>query len=161
MIYYSEQLFSGSGTIGEDTPIRMDYTVTVSGPRQADSITAQVIGDSTTLNDTPYCLFTSAQGGVSVPIPAYLEYNNQSGSVTQARNSCGEAAISLNDALWQQTPWDANNTDDGSYFNTRLSLLFPMDDSRSALTVSGSDWEGVVSASGEIKVMANWVGVTK
>ena len=141
--------------------------------------------------------------------------------MTQARNSCGEAAISLNDALWQQTPWDANNTDDGSYFNTRLSLLFPMDDSRSALTVSGSehhsglwplhhsyflpeshyltgcytqdrpvsvhwsyfntrlsllfpmddsrsaltvsgsDWEGVVSASGEIKVMANWVGVTK
>src|SRR5690606_40024907 len=77
-------------------PLHAALPISVSGPRQADSITAQVIGDSTTLNDTPYCLFTSAQGGVSVPIPAYLEYNNQSGSVTQARNSCGEAAISLN-----------------------------------------------------------------
>lgn len=152
---------SGSGTIGDDSPIGMDYVVTVSGPRQADSITAQVTGDTTTINNTPYCLFTSAQGGISVPIPAYLQYSNQSGSVTQVRNSCGEAPISLNDALWQQTPWDANNTDDGSYFSTGLSLLFPMNDSRSALTVGGSDWEGVVSASGEIKVTANWLGVTK
>jgi hypothetical protein len=152
---------SGSGAIGDETPIEMNYVVTVSGPRQADSITAQVVGESTTINDTPYCLFTSAQGGVSVPIPAYLQYNNQSGSLTQVRNSCNENPISLNDALWQQTPWDANNTDDGSYFSTNLSLLFPMNDSRSALTVSGSDWEGVVSASGEIQVTANWVGVTK
>ncbi|HFT7189496.1 fimbrial protein [Enterobacter ludwigii] len=152
---------SGSGTIGDDAPIEMDYVVTVSGPRQADSITAQVIGDSTTINDIPYCLFTSAQGGINVPVPAYLQYNTASGSPTQVRNSCSENAISLNDALWQQVPWDANNTDDGSFFSTNLTLLFPMNDSRSALTVAGADWEGVVSASGEIKVTANWLGVTK
>lgn len=151
---------SGSGTIGETAPIEMDYTVTVSGPRQADSITAQVIGESTTINNVPYCLFTSAQGGLSVPIPAFLQYNSESGGVVQKRNSCSEAAISMRDAQWQQTPWDANNTDDGSYFATDLKLLFPMNDSRSMLTVSGADWEGVVSASGEIKVTANWVGVT-
>lgn len=63
----------------------------------------------------------------------------------------------MRDAQWQQTPRDANNTDDGSYFATDLKLLFPMNDSRSMLTVSGADWEGVVSASGEIKVTANWV----
>ena len=151
---------SGSGTIGETAPIEMDYTVTVSGPRQADSITAQVIGESTTINNVPYCLFTSTQGGLAVPIPAFLQYNSQSGGVVQKRNSCSEAAISMRDAQWQQTPWDANNTDDGSYFATDLKLLFPMNDSRSMLTVSGADWEGVVSASGEIKVTANWVGVT-
>ncbi|QXD01221.1 CFA/I fimbrial minor adhesin (plasmid) [Klebsiella sp. PL-2018] len=42
---------SGSGTIGDAHPIEMDYTVTVSGPRQADSITAQVIGESMTINN--------------------------------------------------------------------------------------------------------------
>lgn len=78
----------------------------------------------------------------------------------QKRNSCSEAAVSMRDAQWQQTPWDANNNDDGSYYATDLKLLFPMNDSRSMLTVSGADWEGVVSASGEIKVTANWVGVT-
>ncbi|HGY5112138.1 TPA: fimbrial protein, partial [Citrobacter braakii] len=151
---------SGSGTIGDAAPIEMDYTVTVSGPRQADSITAQVIGESTTINSVPYCLFTSPQGGLSVPIPAFLQYNSQSGGVVQKRNSCSEAAINMSDAQWQQTPWDANNNDDGSYYATDLKLLFPMNDSRSMLTVSGTDWEGVVSASGEIKVTANWVGVT-
>ncbi|MCK2181978.1 fimbrial protein [Hafnia paralvei] len=152
---------SGSGTIGEESPIGIDYIVTVSGAHQADSITAQVVGDSTTISDTPYCLFTSARGPVSVPIPAVLQYNNQSGSLTKVSNSCSEEAISLNDALWRETPWDENNTDAGSFFSTNLSLLFPMNDSRSALTVSGTDWEGVVSASGVIKVTANWVGVTK
>ena len=152
---------SGSGTIGEESPIGIDYIVTVSGAHQADSITAQVVGDSTTISDTPYCLFTSARGPVSVPIPAVLQYNNQSGSLTKVSNSCSEEAISLNDALWRETPWDENNTDAGSFFSTNLSLLFPMNDSRSALTVAGTDWEGVVSASGVIKVTANWVGVTK
>lgn len=152
---------SGSGIIGEATPITMDYTVTVSGPRQADSITAQVIGENTTINGVPYCLFTSVQGRLSVPIPAFLQYNSESGGVVQKRNSCNEAAISMRDALWQQTPWDANNNDDGSYYAADLKLIFPMNDSRSALTDSGADWEGVVSASGEIKVTANWVGVSR
>ncbi|HBT4732715.1 TPA: fimbrial protein [Klebsiella quasipneumoniae subsp. similipneumoniae] len=152
---------SGSGTIGDEPPIVMDYTITVSGPRQADSITAQVIGDNITINDIPYCLFTSAQGDITVPIPAYLQYNSQTGATVQKRNSCSEAEISIADALWQQVPWDVNNTDDGSYYSTDLKLLFPMNDSRSALSVTGSDWEGVVSASGELKVTAIWAGVTK
>ncbi|CAM6301147.1 Fimbrial protein [Citrobacter sedlakii] len=150
----------GSGTIGDADPIEMNYTVTVSGPRQADTITAQVIGDSTTVNGVPYCLFQSAQDGLSVPVPAYLQYNSESGGVIQKRNSCNEAPISMADAQWQQTPWDVNNTDDGSFFTTGLTLLFPMNDSRSMLTVAGADWEGVVSATGEIKVTANWLGVT-
>lgn len=152
---------NGSGTIGNEDPIEMDYTITVSGPRQADSITAQVIGDSTTIDDVYYCVFTSTDGDITVPIPAYLQFNNQSGGVTQERNSCGEDAIALDSALWEETPWDENSTDDGSYYTTSLKLLFAMDDSRSTLSVSGLDWEGVVSASGTIEVTANWVGVTK
>ena len=151
---------SGSGKIGDTDPIEMDYIVTVSGPRQADTITAQVTGDSTTINGIPYCLFQSTKDSLFVPVPAYLQYNSQHGGIVQKRNSCNEPAIDIGDALWQQTPWDVNNNDDGSYFTTDLKLLFPMDDSRSKLTVSGADWEGVVSATGEVKVTANWVGVT-
>lgn len=152
---------SASGKIGDTSPIEMDYIVTVSGPRQADTITAQVIGDSTTVDGIPYCLFQSTQDGLSVAIPAYLQYNGQQGNAIQKRNSCGDPAIDMSNALWRQTPWDVNSSDDGSYFSTDLKLLFPMDDRRSMLTLSGSDWEGVVSATGEIKVTANWVGVNK
>ncbi|KII68165.1 Fimbria adhesin EcpD [Thelohanellus kitauei] len=149
---------SNSGAIGDEFPIEFEYIVTTSGPRQADSITAQVTGDSTTINSIPYCLFTSTDSNLKVPIPAYLQYTDSSSGVVQQRNSCSEDAISLNSALWTETPWDASS-DDGSYFKTALKLLFPMNDSRSLYSTGGKDWEGVVSASGEITVTATWEGV--
>lgn len=152
---------SASGKIGDVTPIEMDYIVTVSGPRQADTITAQVIGESKNINNTSYCIFQSVQGDLSVAIPAYLQYSGRQSGIIKKRNSCGDPAIDMSDALWRQTPWDVNSSDDGSYYTTDLKLLFPMNDRQSMLSLSGSDWEGIVSATGEIKVTATWVGVDK
>jgi len=147
-----------SGSIGDESPIEFEYIVTTSGPRQADRITAQVTGYSATINSIPYCLFTSPDNKLKVPIPAYLQYTDSSSGVVQQRNSCSEDPISLNSALWTETPWDASS-DDGSYFRTALKLLFPMNDSRSSYSTDGKDWEGIVSASGEIIVTATWEGV--
>lgn len=149
---------SASGTIGSTSPIEFDYKVTTSASRQADAITAQVTGNSTTINDTPYCLFTSADGTLNVPIPAYLSYVSAAGATIESRNSCSEAAIDITNANWTQTAWNAA-LDDGYYFTTTLKLLFPMNDTRSLYTVSGDDWAGTVSASGEVNVTATWVGV--
>lgn len=149
---------SGTGTIGGDD-IELDYRVTVSGPQQADAITAQVTGSSVILDSIPYCLFTSADNSVSVPVPARLSYTSASGTRVRKSNSCSEEPISLNDAQWTETAWDASK-DDGYYYSTDLKLLFPMSVNRSFKTVSGDDWEGTVSASGEIKVTATWIGVT-
>lgn len=149
---------SGTGTIGGDD-IELDYRVTVSGPQQADAITAQVTGSSVILDSIPYCLFTSADNSVSVPVPARLSYTSASGTRVRKSNSCSEEPISLNDAQWTATAWDASK-DDGYYYSTDLKLLFPMSVNRSFKTVSGDDWEGTVSASGEIKVTATWIGVT-
>lgn len=149
-----------SGKIGSEEPIALEYKVMTSAARQADSITAQVIGDSTTINGVPYCLFTSTDDALKVPVPAYLEWTSSTGAVTRARNSCNEKAVDMTNAAWTQTAWNANN-DDGYYFSTTLRLLFPMDDSRSKLTLDGHDWMGTVSASGELKVTAVWVGVDR
>lgn len=148
-----------SGTIGSTQPIEFEYRVRTSSARQADSVTVQVTGDSTTINSTPYCLFSSADGTLSVPIPAYLSFTSSIGgdTVTQ-RNSCAEAPIDITSALWEQTAWDAS-MDSGYFFTTTVKLLFPMDDIRSQYTVSGEDWMGTVSASGEIKATATWIGV--
>lgn len=149
-----------SGTIGSDDPITFEYKVTTSASRQADSITAQVVGDSTTLNGVPYCLFTSPDTTLSVPVPAYLSWISATGAEVKVRNSCGENAVDMTDATWVQTAWNAN-VDTGYFYTTTLKLLFPMNDSRSKLTVDGHDWMGTVSASGEVKVTATWVGVSR
>lgn len=149
-----------SGMIGSEEPISFEYKVMTSAARQADSITAQVIGDSTALNGVPYCLFTSTDNDLKVPVPAYLEWTSSSGGVERARNSCNENAVDMTNAAWTQAAWNANN-DDGYFFSTTLRLLFPMDDSRSKLTLDGRDWIGTVSASGELKVTAKWIGVDR
>lgn len=147
-----------SGMIGNEEPITFEYRVTTSASRQADSIMAQVVGDTTTIGNVPYCLFTSADGGLSVPIPAYLSYTAQSGATVTERNSCSEAPINMTSANWVQTTWNAS-VDDGFFFTTTLKLLFPMNDSRSLFTTTGHDWMGTVNASGEVRVTATWVGV--
>lgn len=149
-----------SGTIGSEKPIAFEYKVTTSSSRQADSITAQVMGDSTTIGGVPYCLFSSVDGNIRVPIPAYLSYTSQFGTTVTERNSCGEAPINMTSANWVQTVWNAS-VDDGFFFTTKLKLLFPMNDSRSMFTTEGHDWMGTVNASGEIRVTATWVGVTR
>ncbi|MCG8708007.1 fimbrial protein [Brenneria sp. 4F2] len=151
---------SASGSIGSGSPIAFDYRVTTSASRQADAITAQVTGNSVTLNGIPYCLFTSEDGEIKVPIPAYLSYVSSTGATVESRNSCSEAAIDITDANWTQTAWNAA-VDDGYYFTTTLRLLFPMNDTRSQYGVNGDEWAGTVSASGEVNVSAIWVGVDR
>lgn len=150
-----------SGKIGEDSPpIEFDYKVTTSAARQADSITAQVKGDSVTLAGVPYCLFKSPDESLQVPIPAYLSWISSTGSEVKVRNSCGEAPVDMTDATWVQTAWNAS-VNDGFFFTTTLKLLFPMNDLRSKLSVNDEDWMGTVSASGTVEVTAKWIGVDK
>lgn len=151
---------SASGKLGDDIPIMLEYRVTTSASRQADSITAQVVGNSTNINGVPYCLFLSSDNSLSVPVPAYLSWQSKSGKEIKVRNSCNEAPVDMTDAAWVQTTWNAN-VDDGFYFSTILKLIFPMNNSRSLFTTDGDDWMGTVSASGEIKVTATWVGVDR
>lgn len=147
-----------SGNIGDLTPIEFEYQVTVSSARMADSVTAQVTGEGTSIDGVSYCLFSSPEGGWKVPIPALLSYTASTGDTVSARNSCIDAEIDMTEARWTQTPWNAA-IDDGYYFSTRLKLQFPMDDPRSRRTLDGNDWVGTVSASGEVKVTAKWLGV--
>lgn len=147
-----------SGKIGDEKPIEFEYKVITSATRQADSITAQVTGESILLDGLHWCLFTSTDQISQVPIPAYLSWTSRSGTEMTTRNSCGESAIDMTDANWVQTAWNAA-IDEGYFFTTTLKLIFPMNHSRSNFTTTGLDWMGTVSASGEIKVTASWIGV--
>ncbi|MEQ5056154.1 fimbrial protein, partial [Klebsiella michiganensis] len=46
------------GLIGSEKPITFEYKITTSASRQADSIKAQVVGNTVDMNGIKYCLFT-------------------------------------------------------------------------------------------------------
>ncbi len=100
-----------SGKIGSETPITFEYKVTTSASRQADSITAQVTGDAINIYGQPYCLFTSADETLKVPVPAFLEWTSAAGNAVRVRNSCGENPVDMTNAAWVQTAWNANVND--------------------------------------------------
>lgn len=147
-----------TGKIGDENPIEFEYKVITSATRQADSITAQVTGESIEMDGVPWCLFTSPNHQVKVPIPAYLSWTSKGGANVVTRNSCGEPAVDMTEANWIETAWNAS-LDNGHFYTTTLKLQFPMDHERSAYTTRGHEWMGTVNASGEVKVTARWIGV--
>lgn len=150
---------SKEGRVGEnEKPIEFGYIVTTSGPRQANTITAQVIGNGTSSKGVGYCLFTSDDKKITVPFRAFLEYTDKSGSKTKKSNGCVEPPIDITNALWSETPWDAPNQNEGRFYRTNLKLLFPMNDSSSFWTSKGVEWIGTVSGKGIIEVKATWTG---
>lgn len=150
---------SKTGKVGANEPaIEFNYIVTTSGPRQADSITARVEGPTVNVSGQAYCLFSSDDDKFHVPFPAYLSFKNASGVEESYRSSCDGTEVSMDNALWTETPWDIPNQDLGSFYRTNLDLRFPMNDSNSLFTLDGIDWLGTVSASGTVVVKATWTG---
>lgn len=146
-----------TGKIG-DSPLVFNYVVTTSAHRQADSITAQVIGKNTTIKNQSYCVFSSADESINVPFSAYLSYKSDSGSKINKRAACDSKEISIKDALWDVVPWDNPSQNEGSYYRTNLDLTFPMNEGPSYWSLEGEDWIGSVTGTGEIKVIATWTG---
>ncbi len=148
-----------NGRIGSKQPIEFDYKVTLSAPRMADTVTAQVTGNRASRNGLNYCRFSPTNQSYNVLIPAYLSYTNRQNSTTRVRNSCGDSAVSIRDAAWAVLPWDRQQS--GSFYTTALKLSFPMDDDASISTQAGRSWEGTVFAEGLIEVKALWIGVNR
>lgn len=146
-----------TGKIG-DSPLVFNYIVTTSAHRQADSITAQVIGKNTIIKNQSYCVFSSADESINVPFSAYLSYTSDSGSKVNKRASCDSTEISIKDALWSVVPWDVPSQNEGSFFRTNLDLTFPMNEGPSYWSLEGEDWIGSVTGTGEIKIIATWTG---
>jgi len=146
-----------TGKIG-DSPLVFNYIVTTSAHRQADSITAQVIGKNTIIKNQSYCVFSSADESINVPFSAYLSYTSNSGSKVNKRASCDSKEISIKDALWSVVPWDVPSQNEGSFFRTNLDLTFPMNEGPSYWSLEGEDWIGSVTGTGEIKIIATWTG---
>lgn len=142
--------------IGSRKPIEFDYKVTLSAPRMADNVTAQVIGSSAQKNRLNYCRFNALDRRYAVLIPAYLSFTTRSNQTQRIRNSCADAEVSITNAAWSVVPWDQFQS--GNFYSTPLNLSFAMDDPSSLFTEKGQQWEGTVYAEGTIRVKALWLG---
>ncbi len=145
------------GDIGSNAPIDFNYKVTVTGPRNADKITAQVLGASGSKDGQNYCVFKPIDKLYDVLIPSFLSYMDKNNQRLSRRSSCGDTPISFKDAIWSEVPWDVAGS--SFYYTTMLKLSFPMNDKVSQLTQAGKTWEGQVYAEGTVKVKAEWLGV--
>lgn len=147
------------GKVGDKaSPLIFDYTVTISGFRQANKITASVEGLTTSIKDQSYCLFSSKDKKINVPFSAYLSYTHENGSTVNTRTACDNIPISIREALWVETPWSYPYQLDGKFYRTDLRLTFPMNESTSLFSLEGEDWLGIVEASGYVNVFAEWSG---
>lgn len=149
----------GSGTIGRDQPpIEFNYKVTLSAPRFADILTAQVKGQQIKAWGRKYCLFESPDRFIQVPVAAELNYTHASGRKVSNRISCGSEVIDMTHANWTAAPWSDRQ---GANYSTNLNLKFLMNQTVSEKTSAGTDWMGVVTADGLIQVKAQWMGVDR
>ncbi|WOE30357.1 MULTISPECIES: hypothetical protein [unclassified Acinetobacter] len=151
-----------SGKIGDnEQDIVFNYIVTQSAPRKADTVTASVIGESTTVKSMRYCLFKSNDNSLNVAIPAYLSYTHETGNIVEQYSGCNASAtLDLTHAAWTVEPWDTQQS--GYFYSTDLKLRFPMNDRVSQFTIDkGVDWLGSVHAEGDVKVEAKWIGVNR
>lgn len=143
------------GIIGSDQNIEFNYKIMLSAPRMADLVTAQVLGESAKVSGQNYCVFKETK--YQVAIPSYLSYTAANGAIQNIASACGDPAIPITQALWEEVPWDVNNS--GFFYSTQLKFWLPMNDPISEKTIDGGFWHGVVNAEGEIEVKAKWIGV--
>ncbi len=145
------------GKVGEEEPpIEFNYHITVSAPKLADMVTAQVLGKQIKVLGNQYCLFESPDRTLRVPIPAELQYTHANGQQISSKSNCESRLIDMTHAQWSAEPWSDFQ---GSYYSADLKLKFLMDDPVSQLTSEGMDWMGVVVADGMVQVKAQWNGV--
>jgi Mat/Ecp fimbriae adhesin len=144
------------GTIGSDQNIEFNYKVMLSAPRMADLVTAQVLGESAQIKGKNYCVFKD-NTQLQVAIPSYLSFTKANGTTQESANGCGDSAMTMTNALWEEVPWDVNNS--GYFYSTQLKLWFPMNDPISEKSTDGRYWQGTVSAEGDVEVKAKWIGV--
>ncbi len=146
-----------SGIIGSGKSIDFNYLVTLSSPKMAQTVTAQVRGSVLNKNGQNFCTFQPPDKSYDVLIPAYLSYTKANGSFEKIRNSCGDMPIKITNATWTVLPWASQQS--GYFFSTPLKLSFPMHENISRLTGAGQNWEGTVYAEGDVKVTAEWIGI--
>ena len=149
--------FEQTGLIGLPGNINFNYLVTLSAPKMAKTVTAQVKGSGESRNSQNFCTFEPIDKSYKVLIPSYLNYTRANGTLAKVRSSCGDMPIQITDAYWRLLPWDSQQS--GYFYSTELQLSFPMNDKISLLNSKGQNWEGAVYAEGDVKVTAEWIGV--
>ncbi len=139
-----------------EPPLEFGYILTTSGRTEADKVSVQVTGPTGRVLNSDYCLLSARDNTFRVPFPGFLIFTRSDGAVERLAHNCTEKWFDITHALWSQIPWDDVSGDTGVMNKTRLKLQFPMDNSVSQRTTELEFWEGIVSASGEIRVSATW-----
>lgn len=141
-----------SGKVGQDSEIVVPLRIEQYGVSQASKMTVTVVADNVAMpKNGMRCKFVGNDGATVVGIPASLRFYNGNRQDEQVDNCVGTphdiTKMAWKPILGGAFPYQA-------YLDT--DLFFPIGYRDVHLDINGNEWYGRVTASGQVKVKAEW-----
>ncbi|WP_155630982.1 hypothetical protein [Burkholderia cepacia] len=140
-----------SGKVGQDPEIAVPLRIEQYGVSKASKVTVTVVADNVATPKGMRCKFVGNDGATVVGISASLRFYNGNRQDEQSDNCMG-APHDITKMIWKPVlgggfPYQASLDTD---------LFFPIGYRDVHQDINGNEWYGRVTASGQVKVKAEW-----
>lgn len=147
-----------SGSIGQDAEIVVPITIRQYGASKATKVSVEsvdVLAPSVQTADGPRCKFVDKSGATVVAVPSIVRFYDGTG-LDDRPDNCAGTVYDVATLRWRETLGGAFAYEGA----LDMDLRFPLDPKQLATDTSGAPWFGTVSASGEVRVRADWLQAT-
>ena len=141
-----------SGSIGQDAEIVVPLTIRQYGASKATKVSVDVLAPSVQTADGPRCKFVDKSGATVVAVPSIVRFYDGTG-LDDRPDNCAGTVYDVATLRWRETLGGAFAYEGA----LDMDLRFPLDPKQLATDTSGAPWFGTVSASGEVRVRADWL----
>ncbi|MGU7842834.1 hypothetical protein ACV22V_25545 [Burkholderia sp. AW33-5] len=141
-----------SGSIGQDPEIVVPLTIRQYGASKATKVSVDVLAPSVQTADGPRCKFVDQSGATVVAVPSIVRFYDGTG-LDDRPDNCTGTVYDVATLKWRETLGGAFAYEGA----LDMDLRFPLDPKQLATDTTGTPWFGTVSASGEVRVRADWL----
>ncbi|KUZ01896.1 hypothetical protein WS50_08705 [Burkholderia territorii] len=141
-----------SGSIGQDPEIVVPLRIRQYGASKATKVSVDVLAPSVQTVDGPRCKFVDKSGATVVAVPSIVRFYDGTG-LDDRPDNCAGTVYDVATLKWRETLGGAFAYEGA----LDMDLRFPLDPKQLATDTTGAPWFGTVSASGEVRVRADWL----
>ncbi|MGU7811881.1 hypothetical protein [Burkholderia sp. AW49-1] len=141
-----------SGAIGQDPEIVVPLAIRQYGASKATKVSVDVLAPSVQTADGPRCKFVDKSGATMVAVPSIVRFYDGTG-LDDRPDNCAGTVYDVATLKWRETLGGAFAYEGA----LDMDLRFQLDPKQLATDTAGAPWFGTVSASGEVRVRADWL----